>query len=262
MNIVRAKSSWKVKKGYPNPYVPGWIYYNPFSFFNHGNKYKNTIEPSSESRLYLFSDRSKPALAEISHIENVELARIAGPVVKGTIHAVTHLATEFSSSNAIPGGAPYIQCPHEIIWFVSKRTPSSLGGSGNGGKLPRGDDALDFIMKKYQIVNGPNVVGRFDRLPPAQWPRKADSHDPKPLSDLFKYEFKNSTGGTVVSRFDYDVRTAYYSITNTVRGEIGSGEGSGWNTKSVKDGSYVIHVMARDWWGEWGHWKYPVTVNN
>ncbi|KAJ3019781.1 UNVERIFIED_CONTAM: hypothetical protein HDU68_010511 [Siphonaria sp. JEL0065] len=256
MNVARAKNSWNTpKKGYPNPYIPGWKYYNPFSFFNNGKTYKNSVQPSSDGILHLFSDRSKPSFAQAHHMESVNLMKISSTPVKGTIHAVTHLITEFSPSNDIPG-TPYFQCPHEIIWFVSKRH-----GSTNG-PLPNGDDALDYILKKYQIVKGPLTLSRFDRLPPAQWPRNLDAQDKSPLRDLFKYEFETSDGEKVKSQFDYVVRKPYYSVTNTVGGEIGDGEGSGWDTKEVGNGEYVFHVIARDWFGEWGHWTYPLTVEN
>ncbi|KAJ3073212.1 hypothetical protein HDU98_001970 [Podochytrium sp. JEL0797] len=267
MNVATAKPSWNAHKlGYPNPYVPGWTHFNPFSFLDHGS-YRNSIPPSSEGVLYLFeSTHAKKAFSEISHVESVEFSRIAGPVVKGTVHAVTHLISEFTPSNALPG-YPYLQCPHEVVWFVSKRGKGNKAinaGDSGADMIPNGSAGLAHVLAQHAVVVDPTVLVRFDRIPPTQWPISDDAGYPSTatVEELFKMEFETVEGESMVSEFEYTTRRPFYSVTNTVRGQIGNGVGSGWDTTELKNGEYVFHVMARDWWGLWVHLKFPVSVKN
>ncbi|ORY48117.1 hypothetical protein BCR33DRAFT_714543 [Rhizoclosmatium globosum] len=264
MNVVRASDYWDVEKdGYPLPYVPGWTYYNPLSFLNHGKSYTSTIKPSSLEPLHLFHKQDAPAFAQSTHLDAPHLApEVKGPIVKGVIHAVAHLSTELTSPNNIPG-TPFLQCPHEIVWFISKRPTQPVNLLDTTTKpIPKGHEGATHIASKYELVTPVNTFVSFESLPPVQWPLDVDAKDTGPLKDLIKYEFVNVDGEKVVSQYEYSVRRAYFSVTNLVRGEISSGEGSGWDTRGVKNGEYLVHVLARDWFGEWGHWMYPVVVKN
>ncbi|KAJ3249417.1 hypothetical protein HDU78_003203 [Chytriomyces hyalinus] len=260
MNVARVSKLWNPKKeGYPKPYVKGWTYYNPFAFMNHG-KYTNKNPPTGEGILYLFKNLSEPAIAAVQ--DGLDFQKQDGSsliTVNGTVHAVTQLASEFSPSNALEG-YPYSQCPYEVVWFISRRDTNTLTGITE--ELVGGSEVLTKVMSKYPMVGGPTVVVRFDRLPPAQWPRKIDSHDPKVLLDLYTESFQTPSGETVSSVFNYKDRKVYLTLTNNVAGEIRSGEGTGWDTTLFKNGEYVFHVMARDWWGLWVHKRFAVKVSN
>ncbi|KAJ3242223.1 hypothetical protein HDU81_006635 [Chytriomyces hyalinus] len=260
MNVARVSKLWKPKKeGYPKPYVKGWTYYNPFAFMNHG-KYTNRNPPTGEGILFLFKNLSEPAIAAVQDGVGIQKQGESSLIsVNGTVHAVTQLASEFSPSNSLEG-YPYSQCPYEVVWFISRRDATTSPAVTE--ELVGGTEVLTKVMSKYSMVGGPTVVVRFDRLPPAQWPRKSDSHDPKVLLDLYTESFQTPEGETVSSVFNYKDRKVYLTLTNNVAGEIRSGEGTGWDTTLFKNGEYVFHVMARDWWGLWVHKRFAVNVSN
>ncbi|KAI8617341.1 hypothetical protein BC830DRAFT_116792 [Chytriomyces sp. MP71] len=162
MNIARVPKKWNPKrKGYPTPYVPGWTYHNPFAFLNHGT-YHNRNPPTSEGRLYLFADLGARALAVLSDAGRMHLGkRGAVPWVKGTVHAVTQLASEFTPSNGLEG-YPYSQCPYEVVWFVSKRA-SEAADTEVEERLVGGDEVLRRALERNAVVGGPTVTVRFDR---------------------------------------------------------------------------------------------------
>ncbi|KAJ3204831.1 hypothetical protein HDU82_005567 [Entophlyctis luteolus] len=277
LNVVRAKDSWNTpKNGYPNPYTPGWTYYNPFPFFEKGKKYNNKNSPTSEGILYIFDSPNSSAIAELAAV-GMNYSReheYQGFTLNGTIHAITNLGVQFSPANKLKG-YPYSQCMHEVMWFLTPRKSNIAIGPisvwhGENSSVAIGTPyggAKDGIVaviggKHWDVVGSLKTVVRFDQLPPAQWPRKAESHDQDVLLRLYATEFVGRNGTKITSRFEYDTRRAYVFLTNTDRmGQVGV-ESEGWDSRGVPNGEYFLHVVGRDWYGQTGHFAYAVDISN
>ncbi|KAJ3353950.1 hypothetical protein HDU83_006155 [Entophlyctis luteolus] len=277
LNVVRAKDSWNTpKNGYPNPYTPGWTYYNPFPFFEKGKKYNNKNSPTSEGILYIFDSPNSSAIAELAAV-GMNYSReheYQGFTLNGTIHAITNLGVQFSPANKLKG-YPYSQCMHEVMWFLTPRKSNIAIGPisvwhGENSSVAIGTPyggAKDGIVaviggKHWDVVGSLKTVVRFDQLPPAQWPRKAESHDQDVLLRLYATEFVGRNGTKITSRFEYDRRRAYVFLTNTDRmGQVGV-ESEGWDSRGVPNGEYFLHVVGRDWYGQTGHFAYAVDISN
>jgi hypothetical protein len=224
MNVVRPDPAWT---SVPNPYVDGWLYYNPIDLMFNGNYTSQGSAPFSNGIMYFLPNQGSTAFASS--------ADSGGATVNGQVDIVVNLEDLFTPVNNVPGD-PYILGLYEVAYDVR-----ASSGEVVVPRLVLVDN--DILPKNW--LSSPNLTNQdLDRQ----------------LLYVHKQQFTYQ-GTRYQSLFNYNTRILYYTPTNTFMGEPNDADGF-WDTTVLPNGTYDITVFALDYWGNEFNMTRSVSVSN
>jgi hypothetical protein len=196
-----------------DPYIDGWIYYNPLLHLVHGS-YTDTDAPHEFDVYYADNESNSPFSAD---------SDAGTPSLTGNIDVIAHLRDR---RTVIPpaNGQPYELSPYELAYsIVPISTPCGMG-----------------FLPRTKLI-------RFDTVPGG----KLVSTQLQTLETIYKQTVNFIGVSGTFYRYDADPEY-FYSITNVHNGYPDGPNGS-WNTAQTvslqplyPDGKYQVKIYAKD----------------